>query len=89
MMADHLEAPALSLNRDRMGSCLNAASLRRILLSPSPLPWPRRSGRDARHVVSLYLYGANPLQAYFALFHEPFATLRGFGYALVRAAPLR
>ncbi len=27
-------------------------------------------------------------QAYFALFHEPFATLRGFGYALVRAAPL-
>jgi simple sugar transport system permease protein len=33
-------------------------------------------------------YGANPLQAYFALFHEPFATLRGFGYALVRAAPL-
>jgi simple sugar transport system permease protein len=34
------------------------------------------------------LYGANPLQAYFALFHEPFATLRGFGYALVRTAPL-
>ena len=33
-------------------------------------------------------YGANPLQAYFALFHEPFATLRGFGYALVRASPL-
>ncbi|MFY9689535.1 MAG: ABC transporter permease [Candidatus Acidiferrales bacterium] len=33
-------------------------------------------------------YGASPLQAYFALFHEPFATLRGFGYALVRASPL-
>jgi general nucleoside transport system permease protein len=34
------------------------------------------------------LYRANPLQAYFALFHEPFATWRGFGYTLVRAAPL-
>jgi len=34
------------------------------------------------------LYGANPLQAYLALFHEPFASLRGFGYTLVRAAPL-
>lgn len=33
-------------------------------------------------------YGANPWHAYFALFHEPFATLRGFGYALVRASPL-
>jgi ABC-type uncharacterized transport system permease subunit len=33
-------------------------------------------------------YGANPLQAYFALLHEPFATLRGFGYAMVRATPL-
>jgi general nucleoside transport system permease protein len=33
-------------------------------------------------------YHANPLQAYFALFHEPFATLRGFGYSLVRASPL-
>jgi general nucleoside transport system permease protein len=33
-------------------------------------------------------YGAHPLQAYFALFREPFATLRGFGYALVRASPL-
>jgi simple sugar transport system permease protein len=33
-------------------------------------------------------YGANAFQAYFALFHEPFATLRGFGYALVRASPL-
>src|SRR6202451_3686676 len=36
----------------------------------------------------LRLYGANPLQAYFALFHEPFATLRGFGYALLRTSPL-
>jgi simple sugar transport system permease protein len=33
-------------------------------------------------------YGANPFQAYFALFHEPFFTLRGFGYSLVRASPL-
>ncbi len=33
-------------------------------------------------------YGANPLQAYFALFHEPFGTLRGFGYSLVRTSPL-
>lgn len=33
-------------------------------------------------------YGASPFQAYFALFHEPFGTLRGFGYALVRASPL-
>jgi len=32
--------------------------------------------------------GANPLTAYYALFHEPFATSRGFGYALVRATPL-
>lgn len=38
--------------------------------------------------VLFIAYGANPLQAYFALFHEPFATLRGFGYALVRASPL-
>ena len=34
------------------------------------------------------LYGANPLRAYFALFHEPFATMRGLGYTLVRTAPL-
>jgi general nucleoside transport system permease protein len=34
------------------------------------------------------LYGADPLRAYFALFHEPFATMRGFGYTLVRTAPL-
>ncbi len=33
-------------------------------------------------------YGADPLRAYAALFHEPFGTLRGFGYALVRTAPL-
>ena len=33
-------------------------------------------------------HGATPMQAYFALLHEPFATLRGFGYALVRTAPL-
>lgn len=33
-------------------------------------------------------FGADPLPAYFVLFHEPFATLRGFGYTLSRAAPL-
>jgi ABC-type uncharacterized transport system permease subunit len=33
-------------------------------------------------------YGASPFAAYIALFHEPFGTLRGFGYALVRASPL-
>src|SRR5271170_3334544 len=33
-------------------------------------------------------YGVSPLHAYFSLFHEPFTTLRGFGYALVRTAPL-
>ena len=34
------------------------------------------------------LYGVNPWFAYVSLFHEPFATLRGFGYTLVHAAPL-
>jgi ABC-type uncharacterized transport system permease subunit len=39
--------------------------------------------------ASLFLlYGANPLTAYLALFKEPFATWRGFGYTLVHAAPL-
>jgi len=33
-------------------------------------------------------YDASPFQAYFALFHEPFGTLRGFGYSLVRTSPL-
>jgi general nucleoside transport system permease protein len=33
-------------------------------------------------------YHASPFQAYLALFREPFGTLRGFGYALVRASPL-
>jgi general nucleoside transport system permease protein len=33
-------------------------------------------------------YHASQMQAYFALFHEPFGTLRGFGYSLVRASPL-
>jgi general nucleoside transport system permease protein len=44
----------------------------------------------AMFVTSLLfvLYGANPFQAYVALFHEPFATWRGFGYTLVRTAPL-
>lgn len=33
-------------------------------------------------------YGANPLGAYAALFGESFLTWRGFGYTLVKAAPL-
>ena len=33
-------------------------------------------------------FGANPLAAYYALLHEPFGTLRGFGYTLVAATPL-
>lgn len=33
-------------------------------------------------------FGANPFAAYYALLHEPFATLRGFGYAIVKATPL-
>jgi hypothetical protein len=33
-------------------------------------------------------YDASPFQAYFALFHVPFRTLRGFGYSLVWASPL-
>jgi ABC-type uncharacterized transport system permease subunit len=45
----------------------------------------------AAMIVTSFLflhYGASPLQAYAALFHEPFGTLRGFGYSLVRASPL-
>jgi general nucleoside transport system permease protein len=34
------------------------------------------------------LYRVEPLPAYAQLFHEPFATMRGFGYTLVHAAPL-
>jgi len=34
------------------------------------------------------LYRANPLTAYIALLREPFGSLRGFGYTLVRTAPL-
>ncbi len=34
------------------------------------------------------LYGVEPFRAFAALFHEPFATMRGFGYTLVHAAPL-
>jgi simple sugar transport system permease protein len=33
-------------------------------------------------------YDASPMRAYYELFREPFATLRGFGYTLVRTAPL-
>jgi len=33
-------------------------------------------------------FGANPLQAYYQLFEAGFATWRGFGFTLVKAAPL-
>lgn len=39
-------------------------------------------------VVLFLAYGANPLAAFYELFHEPFGTLRGFGYTLAGAAPL-
>jgi ABC-type uncharacterized transport system permease subunit len=45
----------------------------------------------AAMVVTAFLflsYGVSPLQAYSALLHEPFATMRAFGYSLVRASPL-
>jgi ABC-type uncharacterized transport system permease subunit len=38
--------------------------------------------------ILFLLYDASPFQAYYALFHEPFGTMRGFGYSLVRTAPL-
>jgi general nucleoside transport system permease protein len=66
---------------------------RRLAPADSPLAvFARTAGAFlAAMLVTAFLfrsYGANPWHAYFALFHEPFATLRGFGYALVRAAPL-
>jgi ABC-type uncharacterized transport system permease subunit len=33
-------------------------------------------------------YGISPWAAYYALLHEPFTTLRGFGYSLLKATPL-
>ena len=66
---------------------------RRLAPADSPLAiFARTAGAFlAAMLLTAFLfrsYGANPWQAYFALFHEPFATLRGFGYALVRASPL-
>jgi ABC-type uncharacterized transport system permease subunit len=66
---------------------------RRLTPADSPLAIISRTTAAflaAMLVTSLLFvsYGANPLQAYFALFHEPFATLRGFGYTLARTAPL-
>lgn len=66
---------------------------RRVSPADSPLAIATSMGLAvvaAMLVTSLLfiLYRANPLQAYFALFHEPFASLRGFGYTLVRTAPL-
>jgi simple sugar transport system permease protein len=66
---------------------------RRLAPADSPLAILIRTfaALIAAMLVTAFLfhsYGANPWQAYFALFHEPFATLRGFGYTLVRASPL-
>ncbi|HWF38920.1 MAG TPA: ABC transporter permease [Candidatus Acidoferrales bacterium] len=66
---------------------------RRLAPADSPLAILARTfaALIAAMLVTAFLfrsYGANPWQAYFALFHEPFATLRGFGYTLVRASPL-
>src|SRR3984885_7708186 len=33
-------------------------------------------------------YDASPFQGYYALFHDPFGPLGGFGYSLVRTSPL-
>src|SRR5260370_30463810 len=66
---------------------------RRLTPADSPLASISRTTAAflAAMLVAAFLfvsYGAHPLQAYFALFHEPFATLRGFGYTLARASPL-
>src|ERR1700688_1361138 len=66
---------------------------RRLTPADSPLAILGRTTAAflAAMVITAFLfrlYGANPLQAYFALLHEPFATLRGFGYALLRTSPL-
>jgi general nucleoside transport system permease protein len=66
---------------------------RRLTPSDSPLAIFATTGAAflAAMLVTAFLflsYGASPFQAYFALFHEPFGTLRGFGYSLVRMSPL-
>jgi ABC-type uncharacterized transport system permease subunit len=66
---------------------------RRLTPADSPLAILGRTTTAflAAMVITAFLfrlYGASPLAAYYALFHEPFATLRGFGYALLRASPL-
>ena len=66
---------------------------RRLTPADSPLAILGRTTAAflAAMLITAFLflsYDANPFQAYFALFHEPFATLRGFGYALLRASPL-
>jgi ABC-type uncharacterized transport system permease subunit len=66
---------------------------RRLAPADSPLAIVSRTTAAflaAMLVTSLLVvsYGAHPLQAYFVLFHEPFATLRGFGYTLARTSPL-
>ena len=64
-------------------------------LTPSDSPMAIFATTAAAFLTAMLLtaflflsYGASPLQAYFALFHEPFGTLRGFGYSLVRTSPL-
>jgi simple sugar transport system permease protein len=66
---------------------------RRLTPADSPLAILGRTTAAflAAMVITAFLfrlYGASPVAAYYALFHEPFATLRGFGYALLRASPL-
>ena len=66
---------------------------RRLTPADSPLAILGRTSAAflAAMIITSFLfriYGANPFVAYFALFHEPFATLRGFGYALLRTSPL-
>jgi simple sugar transport system permease protein len=64
-------------------------------LSPADSPLAILAATSAAFVAAMLVtsflflsYGASPFQVYFALFHEPFGTLRGFGYSLVRTSPL-
>jgi simple sugar transport system permease protein len=64
-------------------------------LTPTDSPWAILTTTAAAFLAAMLVtaflflfYDANPLRAYVALFHEPFATVRGFGYSLVRMSPL-
>ena len=88
---------AASVTQEKLGLMISGASMKLIerRLTPADSPLAITTAMvlavlAAMLVTSLLfvLYGANPFRAYFALFHEPFATMRGFGYTLVRTAPL-